>query len=305
MPDAWQSDAAGFDLPWINISDFIENRKFFMARRPQLLSEKISALFDAFESTPIPTTERIKNGLWEFANDAKAMEDGERAAETKAEMAALEKKTHELDAINKKQAQEFKSELSQLEAMIDTANAEINRLRAEKEEREKADTELLPEQFRILKALPNRDETPSRSGEVCTAARLGPDEVTSGLAKLKKGGYASCRHFGAMDSEGWNRTIKGTDYIVSRRPEKKYADLDEISELILYVLRSDGGRRDTICDSLEIKYGISKGKSGLILDWLKKAQMITWDIYEETYGKSVTCYITNSGREYLDERGKL
>lgn len=173
-----------------------------MARKT--LKSGIDALFTVLGG-PVenrPGLDAIRRKLSSFATMAEALENGEATRETEAEITALEA------ALKKSE-----TELAELKKEMQTANAEIERLLADQEKREKTDQDIEPKQFEILSLLP----TENRGGfmpfhEICQAVAISFDEAEIRLHNLQEQGWV-VRGETFTGHVAWQRTVEGTKLV--------------------------------------------------------------------------------------------
>ena len=102
------------------------------------LKSRIDKLINSLGGTDKPGLAEIRNELFTFARLAEALEDNQATREAEAKIAVLEAALEKSNAEN-----------SNLKIKLQTANAEIQRFRAERKKQEENEREIPPIQFRF------------------------------------------------------------------------------------------------------------------------------------------------------------
>jgi chromosome segregation ATPase len=171
------------------------------------LKKRIDELINALGSADKPTYPQIKSRLIRFSALAEQLEEGKAIRKLESKIATLETALEESNEKN-----------LLLDVQIKEANYEIDRFRAEEEQREKKETELPDIQFEILERLPSQHGglglTVPQIWREINGFRL--DEIEIHVDKLEKAGLISW-HMEADGEKFWRRSMPGNELVVAKR----------------------------------------------------------------------------------------
>jgi DNA-binding transcriptional ArsR family regulator len=264
------------------------------------LKSRIDKLINSLGGTDKPGLPEIRSELVTFAQLAEALEDNQATREAEAKIAVLEAALEKSNAEN-----------SNLKIKLQTANAEIQRFRAERKKQEEKEREIPPIQFQILKRVPNEHGGGSWLGinEISRAVNIPPDEAEIHVDRLEKAGLVT-RRYNAYDALVWHRSMPGNELVLAKRlageeeeqETYKYPDLPKIQhDALLMIVGEDEGINER---EIAKRLGNSLALAQHTLSLLRDADFAT-DGDEADYGTGRTWVILRKGNEYLAERNLL
>jgi len=171
------------------------------------LSESIGELINALGGGAPPSTPEIKARLIDFRAHAQTLEDVKSSMELDFEKATLNALIGELET----KLEDAKAQRQKIENDLESANSEIERMRAEKTKRDERRPAIEEKILLILKLGSRNDEPASK---IAQAAGLSEDRTRLNLKRLKTDGELA-QNILYTDGRpiGWYRTDEGNEYL--------------------------------------------------------------------------------------------